>query len=134
MIWPRCHSFWCTVISNRRPGRPEYDVASLLYDPYVLLTQDERDDLAAYYFEVRPSDDQWDTNQEIYAGCCCQRLMQALGAYGYLGLTQGKHAFLEHIPQAVENLKQVLSVHPVLPGLLEVLELKDDALALGGLH
>jgi N-acetylmuramate 1-kinase len=119
---------WLIDYQGLRPGRPEYDVASLLYDPYVQLTQDERDDLAAYYFENRPHDDQWDTNQEIYAACCCQRLMQALGAYGFLGLSKDKPSFLRHIPQAVENLRQVLSTHPVLPGLLEVLELQPDAL------
>lgn len=109
-----------------RPGRPEYDLASLLYDPYVELTMDERDDLVAHYLEIRPSDDQWDTNQEILAACCAQRLMQALGAYGYLGIECGKSAFLKHIPRAVANLREILTLHPVLPGLLDVLELRDE--------
>jgi aminoglycoside/choline kinase family phosphotransferase len=109
-----------------RPGRPEYDVASLLYDPYVNLSEDERDDLFAYYLEVRPADDQWDTNQEIFASLACQRLMQALGAYGFLGLERGKKAFLAHIPQAVANLRQILTNYPVLPGLLDVLDLRTE--------
>ena len=29
-----------------RPGRPEYDIASLLYDPYVPLSKEERDHLS----------------------------------------------------------------------------------------
>lgn len=119
---------WLIDFQGLRPGRPEYDVASLLYDPYVTLTQDEREDLNAHYLEVRPHDDQWDTNHEIYAACCAQRLMQALGAYGFLGLEKNKPAFLEHIPQAIENLRQVLTDHPILPDLLSVLELREGAL------
>jgi aminoglycoside/choline kinase family phosphotransferase len=111
-----------------RPGRPEYDVASLLYDPYVTLTEDERDDLFAHYLEIRPADDQWDTNNEIFAALCCQRLMQALGAYGFLGLERGKKSFLAHIPQAVANLRHILTHHPVLPGLLDVLELRSEVM------
>lgn len=120
---------WLIDYQGLRPGRPEYDVASLLYDPYVELTQDERDDLAAYYFAVKSHDDHWDTNPEIYASCCVQRLMQALGAYGFLSLEKGKTSFLQHIPQAVAHLRQVLEVHPLLPGLMDVLELRDNALA-----
>jgi N-acetylmuramate 1-kinase len=109
-----------------RGGRPEYDLASLLYDPYVEFTEDQRDDLAEFYFANRPQHDKWDTNQEIYALCVCQRLMQALGAYGFLGLKKDKPKFLGHIPAAVANLSSVLKQVPGLfPGLLEVLTVKD---------
>jgi hypothetical protein len=38
-----------------------------------------------------------------------QRLMQALGAYGFLGLVKGRSHFLEHIPAALGNLRQVVA-------------------------
>ncbi len=116
---------WFIDYQGLRGGRPEYDLASLLYDPYVRLTAEEREDLAAHYFEVRPHDDQWDTNPEILAACICQRLMQALGAYGFLGIQRNKPAFLAHIPQAVENLRSVLAEREVFPGLLDVLQLRE---------
>src|SRR5438874_12847068 len=34
-----------------RPGLAQYDLASLLYDPYVDLAGEERDELIAYYRE-----------------------------------------------------------------------------------
>lgn len=37
-----------------------------------------------------------------------QRLMQALGAYGYLGISKGIEGFLQHIPAAVESLGEVM--------------------------
>jgi aminoglycoside/choline kinase family phosphotransferase len=40
--------------------------------------------------------------------------MQALGAYGFLGLTQGKPAFLSHIPAALSSLREVVALLPEL--------------------
>jgi hypothetical protein len=37
-----------------------------------------------------------------------QRLMQALGAYGFLGLVKGSTAFLQHIPAALDSLRSVV--------------------------
>ena len=44
----------------------------------------------------------------IYDRCAMQRLMQALGAYGKLGHTDGRTQFLDSIPVAVERLREVL--------------------------
>ena len=38
-----------------------------------------------------------------------QRLMQALGAYGFLGLVKGHKHFLEHVPAAMKSLRSVLA-------------------------
>ncbi len=110
-----------------RPGRPEYDVASLLYDPYVPFSEEEREELENHYFTNHPGHNRWDSSPTIYAQCACQRLMQALGAYGNLGLNQGKVSFLKHIPAAITNLRGILAAHPdLLPGLESILELRKD--------
>jgi hypothetical protein len=38
-----------------------------------------------------------------------QRLMQALGAYGFLGLVKDHKHFLQHIPKAVSSLREVVA-------------------------
>jgi hypothetical protein len=38
-----------------------------------------------------------------------QRLMQALGAYGFLGLVKGHQHFLKYIPAAVKSLRGVVA-------------------------
>ena len=43
-----------------------------------------------------------------------QRLMQALGAYGFLGLVRARKAFLDHIPAARKSLLEVLDRIPEL--------------------
>lgn len=110
-----------------RPGRPEYDVASLLYDPYVALAPQERDELWAGYQEFRSQDEGWETSDRRYAQCGVQRLMQALGAYGNLALNVGKPEFLHHIPRAVENLRHVITSSGVARELLPLLTLREQA-------
>ena len=66
---------------------------------------------------------QWDST--VYAKCAAQRLMQALGAYGYLGEVLGKREFLIHIQPAAKRLKETVEEANILSELSEVLELSD---------
>jgi aminoglycoside/choline kinase family phosphotransferase len=88
-----------------RPGLAHYDLASLLFDPYVDLTQGERDELLEYYCDGKPSAEFLETLRL----CAMQRLMQALGAYGFLGLVKDYKHFLQHIPTAVCSLREVVA-------------------------
>jgi hypothetical protein len=38
-----------------------------------------------------------------------QRLMQALGAYGFLGLVKGNRHFLAHVPPALDSLRNQIA-------------------------
>ncbi|MBV9618292.1 MAG: phosphotransferase [Verrucomicrobia bacterium] len=88
-----------------RPGLAQYDLASLLYDPYVDLSSAERDELLEYYCGEKPSTEFLQTLRL----CAMQRLMQALGAYGFLGLVKGHQHFLQYIPKAVRSLGEVVA-------------------------
>ncbi len=90
-----------------RPGLAEYDLASLLYDPYVRLTSKERAELLAFHHARVGANDP--AFAEKLRHCAMQRLMQALGAYGYLGLVKGDKSFLAHIPAAIVSLRTVLA-------------------------
>lgn len=110
-----------------RPGLPEYDLASLLLDPYVTLGTAEKEELLQHYRDCRANDPEWAWNAELYAKCAAQRLMQALGAYGYLGEVLGKREFLRHIPAATERLRQTIAGANILPELAAVLILNEAA-------
>ncbi|HWY39257.1 MAG TPA: aminoglycoside phosphotransferase family protein [Chthoniobacterales bacterium] len=88
-----------------RPGLAQYDLASLLYDPYVDLTGPERNELLEHYCGQKPDADFLETLRL----CAMQRLMQALGAYGFLGLVKGHKQFLQYIPKAVNSLCEVVA-------------------------
>jgi aminoglycoside/choline kinase family phosphotransferase len=93
-----------------RPGLPQYDLASLLYDPYVALAASERTSLLAHYLEgARNAGAEVAPNfSEVFDLCAMQRLMQALGAYGFLGLVKQRTHFLAHIDPAIANLREVV--------------------------
>lgn len=87
-----------------RPGLAEYDLASLLYDPYVELAAAERSELIEHYCSGKSAGD----FEERLRLCAMQRLMQALGAYGFLGLVKGHEQFLQHIPAAMKSLREIV--------------------------
>jgi N-acetylmuramate 1-kinase len=113
-----------------RPGLAQYDLASLLFDPYVELSEAERDELTEYYLARRgPSAETTEEGfKTVLTLCAMQRLMQALGAYGFLGLVKGHGAFLRHIPTAIYSLEAIVSG---LPGLEELRRTLDTAIASG---
>ena len=90
-----------------RAGNPLYDLGSLLYDPYVRISPEERRVLLASYFAMSETGTDWPAFQERFREASAQRLMQALGAYGFLGLKKGRRDFLEHIDRGLQHLTEV---------------------------
>ena len=113
-----------------RPGLAQYDLASLLYDPYVALPEAERAELTEYYLNLRRQSGKRAGNnfKIILTLCAAQRLMQALGAYGFLALVKGHRKFLRHIPAAMHSLRELVAA---LPGLEELERTVDQAIASG---
>jgi len=103
-----------------RFGSPFYDLGSLLCDPYVDFSGSEQDELLSFYYELS----KWDLDSfsflNYFREASAQRLMQALGAYGFLGLKKGLKGYLEHIPIGLRNLHRAASRVPILPRLQEL--------------
>ncbi len=100
---------WLIDFQGMRPGLAQYDVASLLYDPYVELAGGERAALLEHYKRVarRAGMEIAADFDVVFYQCALQRLMQALGAYGFLGIQKGRADFLAHIPAARRSLREV---------------------------
>ncbi len=96
---------WLVDYQGLRPGLAEYDLASLLYDPYVHLSEAERAELLEFYCHMRRVP--LAASRERLYFCAAQRLMQALGAYANLSRNMGKPHFQQHIPAALVNLELV---------------------------
>jgi aminoglycoside/choline kinase family phosphotransferase len=103
-----------------RFGNPFYDLGSLLCDPYAIFSNSERNDLLSFYYRLAKWDLDWTTFQNHFWEASAQRLMQALGAYGFLGLKKGLKTFLEHIPVGLQNLQYAASRAANLPCLREL--------------
>ena len=82
-----------------RLGPAAYDLASLVYDPYVTFIEGERKALVALYAKLanRPE------LVKILPYAAVQRLAQCLGAYGRLA-SVGQPQFGKHVVPALRNL------------------------------
>lgn len=103
-----------------RFGSPFYDLGSLLCDPYVAFAGGEREELLSFYYRLSSEGLDWEGFQRYFWEASAQRLMQALGAYGFLSLRKGLTAFRAHIPAALRNLREAASQASSLPRLQEL--------------
>ena len=103
-----------------RFGSPFYDLGSLLCDPYVNFSGSELDELLSFYYGLSNWDRNWATFQNAFWEASAQRLMQAVGAYGFLALKKGVKAFIEHIPAGLRHLQLAATQAASLPRLCEL--------------
>lgn len=102
----------CVIdFQGARLGPAQYDLAALLLDPYADLPADLRRELLDYYLGVFTARTDEDRGRflELFPLVAAHRLMQALGAFAFLGLQRGKPAFLVHIPAGLRLLEETLA-------------------------
>jgi aminoglycoside/choline kinase family phosphotransferase len=114
---------WLVDYQGLRPGLAEYDLASLLFDPYVNLSRSQREELLQFYATLRGLP--FNKLRETFLLCAAQRLMQALGAYVNLSRNQGKPHFLQHLPTAIERLQGVCHESSLLRPLVTILKAQE---------
>lgn len=105
ILWKNARAHFIDF-QGMRFGTGWYDVASLLFDPYVEISAEERRALFEFYCGETgvPADAAAERNFRLAAA---QRLMQALGAYFFLSAKMGKPRFRVHALPALENLVEV---------------------------
>lgn len=90
-----------------RLGNPFYDVASLLFDPYVeKLGGEFIDEALGEYLNFLPdaSFPGFAESREMLNFAGVERLLQALGAYGFLSAKKGKSGYVKYFAPAAANL------------------------------
>jgi len=103
-------SLWVIDFQGMRLGPPEYDLAALLLDPYVMLPSSLREELVTFYWlhgrgTVGSSYSQFLERFSVVALCRC---LQFLAAFAFLGSVKGKPGFLPFIPMGWQRLRECL--------------------------
>jgi len=91
-----------------RLGPLTYDLMSLLLDPYVALDAGLRAELLERFAAAHSGSSCTGDIRAMAMASGLQRIMQALGAYGFLGHVKGKRSFLDHIPAGLDVLREIL--------------------------
>lgn len=96
-----------------RNGSVYYDVASLLWDPYVMLPVGLVRDLFGLWLRAHPVLSAVDPREawKEFLVASLQRIMQAMGAYCFLSRVRGIAAFAAHIEPGRARLQEVLSLY-----------------------
>lgn len=108
---------WLIDFQGLRRGRQEYDLASLIFDPYMDHSADEREALLELWEDIadeRPE-------PTLFHQCAAQRLMQALGAYANILKNRGDEWYRPHIATAGRLLGEVTAGTPLETPLAPVL-------------
>jgi aminoglycoside/choline kinase family phosphotransferase len=125
-IMKKGDDFYFIDFQGGRSGPLQYDLASLLIDPYVKLPSDVQDRLVDYCFEKVASLTKIDKKNffQCYKYCRITRNLQMLGAFGFLSYEKKKTYFEEYIPTALNTLQKNLELPEcdVLPKLRKVVQ------------
>ena len=108
---------WLIDFQGLRRGRQEYDLASLVFDPYMDHSAEEREQLLELWEDI--SDER--PEPTLFHQCAAQRLMQALGAYGNIVRNRGDEWYRPHIATAARLLGEVTAGTPLETPLAPVL-------------
>ena len=103
--------FYFIDFQGGRLGPVQYDLASLLIDPYVNLSRPVQDNLLKFAIETLSPIIGIDPDKFLscYQYCAITRNLQILGAFGFLSRIKKKTYFEKYIPNAIKSLKYNLS-------------------------
>ena len=106
----RDEKYYVIDFQGGRLGPLQYDLASLLIDPYVELPERLQESLLAYYLKRLSDFVSVDPDDFLgaYRYCAINRNLQILGAFSFLSQVKGKTDFETYIPRAISSLKALL--------------------------
>ncbi len=113
-------SLYIIDFQDARLGPDTYDLASLLRDSYVDITDVELDDLIAYFLALRstPDDEDFRRRFDLMA---LQRNLKALGTFGYQTTTRRNPVYIQYIPRTLNYARANLEKYPRFGRLRELL-------------
>lgn len=125
-IMVKNHRFYFIDFQGGRLGPIQYDLASLLIDPYVKLPRSIQDTLLKFSVETLSPKIGVDPHNFLYCykHCAITRNLQILGAFGFLSRIKKKTNFEKYIPTSVRSLKHNLFTleNTELTGLKAIVE------------
>ncbi|MFH0959228.1 MAG: phosphotransferase [Pseudomonadota bacterium] len=116
--------FFMIDFQDARLGPVQYDLASLLRDSYVSLSEKLVEELLKYYMEHADYlvNDDSEHFRRIFDLMSIQRNIKALGTFGYQASIRGSLRYLSSIPRTASNISRNLSKYSEFKDYLPVFE------------
>jgi aminoglycoside/choline kinase family phosphotransferase len=116
-LMSRPDGIWFIDYQGARQGSCWYDLASLLWDPYVGLPMELRRELFEDFLSMRSMTEDTEKAWQDVLDAALQRVMQALGAYGFLSRHKGLPWFAGFLRPGIEILCQTVAERGGMPAL-----------------
>ena len=112
---------------DARMGPDTYDLVSLLRDSYVDLTEDDVDDLTAFFLALRRgpgssggAEDRAEFRRRFDL-MAVQRNLKALGTFGFQTISRGNPVYIQYIPRTLNYVRANLGRYPRFARLRDLL-------------
>ena len=113
---------------DARMGPDTYDLASLLRDSYVDLSDQTVDVLVAYFLALKGQRGREHAFRERFDLMAIQRNLKALGTFGYQTAARGNPVYIQYIPRTLRHVRDNLDRHGRHARLRELLSAHVDEL------
>jgi hypothetical protein len=117
-------SLYIIDFQDARMGPDTYDLASLLRDSYVDITDRELDELIAYFLAMKQRDEAAVPEDEFrrrFDLMALQRNLKALGTFGYQTITRRNTVYIQYIPRTLRYARTNIEKYPRFTRLQEIL-------------
>jgi hypothetical protein len=120
-------SLYIIDFQDARMGPDTYDLASLLRDSYVDISDRARDDFIAYFLALKARTPEEHDEQDPAAFrrrfdlMALQRNLKALGTFGYQTTARRNPVYLQYMPRTLRYVRTNLERNPRFARLRDVL-------------
>jgi N-acetylmuramate 1-kinase len=105
---------------DARMGPDTYDLASLLRDSYVDISDADLDDLIGHFIALKGTPDAGEFRRRFDL-MSLQRNLKALGTFGYQTTTRGNPVYIQYMPRTLNYVRTNLHRYPRFTRLRELL-------------
>ena len=112
---------------DARMGPDTYDLASLLRDSYVDITDRELDGFLAYFLAVRNIPDRVEFRRRFDL-MAVQRNLKALGTFGFQAAARSNPIYIQYMPRTLKYVRDNFEKYPRFGRLRELLGMHIDEL------
>jgi aminoglycoside/choline kinase family phosphotransferase len=119
-------SLYIIDFQDARMGPDTYDLVSLLRDSYVDFTEQQVEELIAFFLAVRGGrvDGEEEDETEFrrrFDLMAVQRNLKALGTFGFQTISRGNTVYIQYIPRTLNYVRGNLERYPRFAGLRQLL-------------
>ncbi|GMV23716.1 MAG: aminoglycoside phosphotransferase family protein [Vicinamibacterales bacterium] len=112
---------WIIDFQDARMGPDTYDLVSLLRDSYVDISEEDVDELLAYFLALDGRPQEGAEFRRRFDEMALQRNLKALGTFGYQTTAKANTVYIQYIPRTLRYAREQVHKHSRFAALGDLL-------------